>query len=379
VVGSLGEAQSILLETPDEASNDIQILGWSDKAMVNLLRPSTEIDHSSNPEAFSTWDPEGSSLPLNATGIIPSLDSATGGGGEALAQTLTSRGRTTNHEVNDADVTARHTSTPLTSNLPREASLFDPAASLLSLGPEPEPQPRTVTDGEWLQRLVKINVRLFNHTNQALNQTLLPGDIDHCIPIANAFDETIVLSLQFLQTMRELHGTSSQDLPIHTAASPAPNLDSGTTLIIYSCYVRVLQLFIDRLGAIRGTINAATTAYSAQHSNDGSPPVASSVPPLVLPTLEACSCSLEKFPILRIRMTLEVIEEILDVMSALLLPIVRVSGGRAQQEEERAMPWRGQSLLPEVSQQALLAREEKVYQIIRGIRRELKTSRRALM
>jgi len=63
---------------------------------------------------------------------------------------------------------------------------------------------------------------------------------------------------------------------------------------------------------------------------------------------------------------MELVEEILDVMSALLGPILRGPGDGGQRGEE-------------VSQQALLTREEAAYQIIRDIRRELKNSRRSMI
>jgi hypothetical protein len=259
--------------------------------------------------------------------------------------------------------------------------------------PSQEHQLRTnQTDGQWLQKLVEINVQLFNHANQAMNGTLPPTnnssytratDASSSDAIqksaGNSFDETLMLSLRFLAALRKLHGTSSRDLPIHTTGSPGPSLDAGTTLIIYSCYIRVLDLIIDRLSVIRGALNAATTAFSSRSSSAGSSLVSSSVPPLALPTLAACSCTLEDFPILRLRMTLELVEEILDVMSVLLLSVLRGASGGQQREDEQAMPWRPQSMMPEISQQALLAREETAYQIIRDIRREVKTKRRAMM
>lgn len=210
-----------------------------------------------------------------------------------------------------------------------------------------------------------------------------------------------MLSLHFLQALRKLHSTSSaRNLPVaHITAAWAkapPILDPGTTLIIYSCYIRVLELFIDRLQAIQDTL------FPAASGGASSPSPAL----LTLPTLAACSCSMDEYPVLKLRMTLELIEEILDVMSGLLLPIIRgpATKGSAgagagagssadgvlwrenedEDEAQRAMPWRGvrrlrqPSQVPQISQQAqaLLTREETAYQIIRDIRRDLKASRR---
>jgi hypothetical protein len=65
-------------------------------------------------------------------------------------------------------------------------------------------------------------------------------------------------------------------------------------------------------------------------------------------------------------MTMELADEILDVMSALLGPILRGAGDGGQRGEE-------------VSQQALLTREEAAYQVIKDLRREIKSSRRSMI
>lgn len=266
-----------------------------------------------------------------------------------------------------------------------------------------QPRSTTQTDGQWLQKLVEINVRLFNHANQVtVDQKQSPppvSSINAQTPSApNEFDETVVLSLHFLQALRKLHSaSSSRELPVaHITAAWAkapPILDPGTTLIIYSCYIRVLELFIDRLQAIRDKLVPAASETSS--ASPYSPAL------LTLPTLAACSCSMDEYPVLKLRMTLELVEEILDVMGGLLLPIIRgpATKGSArgsgvgdglwrddedEDGEQRAMPWRRvgrhrqPSQVPQVSQQAqaLLTREETAYQIIRAIRRDLKASRR---
>ncbi|KAK0726901.1 hypothetical protein B0T26DRAFT_747292 [Lasiosphaeria miniovina] len=175
-------------------------------------------------------------------------------------------------------------------------------------------------DGEWLQKLAEINIKLFNHANQNPNQDLPlnKGSDNSGQPATiNEFDRTIVLSVHFLKALRKLHGTSSRDLPMHTAAATPPALDAGTALIIYSCYIRVTELFIDRLRAIQGAFSAATAAASQSNR--------SAVPPLCLPTITAMTCSLDDFPVLQLRMALELVEETLDVMGALLVGIMSVA------------------------------------------------------
>lgn len=259
-----------------------------------------------------------------------------------------------------SSVDSSHTSGTLTSHA-------SPAVPTTSQGQEQSPGK---ADGEWLQKLAEINIKLFNHANQTPNQDLPlnKGSNNSDQPAAiNEFDRTIVLSVHFLKALRKLHGTSSRDLPMHTAARTPPALDAGTALIIYSCYIRVTELFIDRLRTIQGTLSAATAAASQSNRR--------AVPPLCLPTITAMTCSLDDFPVLQLRMTLELVEETLDVMGALLAGIMRGS------DSEQDAPGRvaAQSLVPEVSQQALLAREETAYRIIREIRQELKASRRRAM
>lgn len=68
-------------------------------------------------------------------------------------------------------------------------------------------------------------------------------------------------------------------------------------LIIYSCCIRVLDLFIERMVAIRDTLNAATAVAgsgsgSGGSSNTGSPvAISPTVPQLEIPTIEAWNTS----------------------------------------------------------------------------------------
>ena len=52
---------------------------------------------------------------------------------------------------------------------------------------------RRQTGGKWLQRLVEVNVQLFMHANQ--------HKIQEANVIRNNFDETLILSLQFVQAL----------------------------------------------------------------------------------------------------------------------------------------------------------------------------------
>ncbi|KAH8900393.1 hypothetical protein GQ53DRAFT_801047 [Thozetella sp. PMI_491] len=266
-------------------------------------------------------------------------------------------------------------------------------AAAYDTGQGPQGQSRLKrSTAHWLQDLVAINVQLFEHANSAMNDTPAPAptDIptnDDCIAtsgipgfcrVKRGFDQTVTLAVKFVQALRELHGTSSSDLPGQGFAGGPPNLDPGTTLIIYSCYVRVLELITARLGAIQQTFDAAMAASPPWGGILGSD-TTSKVPELPLLTLRVCFSSLEGYPILKLRLTLEVVEEVLDVLNMLMMPVMQKPYSQQRWEDEQTMPWQEQSSIPDVSHKALLSREETAYQMIRDIRRSLKTRRVALM
>lgn len=68
-----------------------------------------------------------------------------------------------------------------------------------------------------------------------------------------------------------------------------------------------------------------------------------------------------------VAVTLELIEEVLEVTSALVTPIVHGMGNESQPSQS--------SLLPVVSPEALSTREQAAYRIIREIRTELRRHR----
>ncbi|KAK8137263.1 hypothetical protein PG984_005203 [Apiospora sp. TS-2023a] len=230
---------------------------------------------------------------------------------------------------------------------------------------------KRTADGEWLQKLVQVNVRLFAHANKGKL-----GDKDAPTK-GNSFDQTIKISLQFIQALRHLQGSSSRDLPARSrTASPLLVVDPGTMLIVYSCYVRIIEMLIDRLHGVQAALKAGTAAAAAiptATSQNGNTAPLSDFSALELPTISVCTCTLEDYPILRLRLTLELVEEKLDVMSALLHSMHSTDSG---QEHGPAAPTGQNRTTTELPQQALLARGEFAYQILRDIRHELKTKRR---
>lgn len=70
-------------------------------------------------------------------------------------------------------------------------------------------------------------------------------------------------------------------------------------------------------------------------------------------------------------MTLELVEEVLEVTSALVTPIVHGIGNQSHSAQS--------SLMPVVSPQALSSREQAAYRIIKEIRVELRRHRRIMV
>lgn len=166
-------------------------------------------------------------------------------------------------------------------------------------------------DGLWLQRLVEINMQLFDHANRAQAGACDSGPVSdptadneassstiHRPPGFNSFDETIVLSFYLVRALHSLYDPESLRMDQDTSlpVGPPPSLDSGTMLIIFSCYVRMLDLFMDRLGGLRSALNTnpGPSPPSTPHSGPGGAG-------LLLPTLVACGCPLEGYQVLRLR------------------------------------------------------------------------------
>lgn len=97
-----------------------------------------------------------------------------------------------------------------------------------------------------------------------------------------SFDETFLLSqLLLLRVLCDLYSQGSRN----TSQS-----DADSTLIITSCYVRVLELFMGGLGAIKGSLAGMTTVSSPSPSARDTLVGLQST---ALPTLTASSCSLD--------------------------------------------------------------------------------------
>lgn len=188
-------------------------------------------------------------------------------------------------------------------------------------------------DGQWLQRLVEINMQLFDHANQAKSKDGNSDPVSDSTrdneastirrpPGFNSFDETIVLSFYLVKALHSQYTPESlrMDEKSSLPVGPPPKLDSGTMLIIFSCYVRVLDLFMDRLGALRSALSADAAPPPATSSSRAATATPSFLPPngsspnstagpgsgpdgaaLLLPTLVACGCPLEGYPVLRLR------------------------------------------------------------------------------
>ncbi|KAI1170325.1 hypothetical protein F4777DRAFT_124931 [Nemania sp. FL0916] len=239
----------------------------------------------------------------------------------------------------------------------------------------------------WLQTLVEINVHLFRLASNKDNQVDASPDADsssssNMSPFGNGFDEILLLAQRLLRALCALYGRTPLDRDargiglLEKSWVPRTNLDTGSTLIILSCHVRLIELLMDRLvkimDIISGTkgplISYPTTAHSADN-NERPIPLG---PALPLPTLTAFTCSLDDFPILKLRITLELIEHTLDMLRRALAPLVSHS---VRGTTTRHSQGDSTGKMSDFSEKLLSARDEAAYELIANIRKKLNISR----
>ncbi|KAI0195494.1 hypothetical protein F4808DRAFT_464194 [Astrocystis sublimbata] len=226
----------------------------------------------------------------------------------------------------------------------------------------------------WLQTLVEINVQLFSLASNKDDQVDSPDGDGHIGPPGNGFDKILLLAQRLLRTLCALYGSAQPDrdtrgiVHLRKPWVPQTNLDTGSTLIIMSCHVRWIELLMDRLVRImdimsetKGLISHQAHATAAQSANTAS-----------RPTLTAFTCSLDAFPILRLRITLELIEHTVDMLRRALVPLV----SHSSQSIGHHNLGDGPGKMPDVSEKLLLARDEEVYELIADIRKKLSIARR---
>lgn len=122
-------------------------------------------------------------------------------------------------------------------------------------------------------------------------------------------------------------------------------LDSGSVLIILSCYIRVIELFSELLLGIKYLMtksekNSTTKPFSwfiSSNSNSNNTLPDRRLLHQIkyhLPTLTLGSTSVDLYPHMRVAILLELVEQILQTVSSLLDPLVRGRGGQQQQQQQ---------------------------------------------
>ncbi|KAK3370639.1 hypothetical protein B0H63DRAFT_454793 [Podospora didyma] len=166
------------------------------------------------------------------------------------------------------------------------------------------------------------------------------------------------LSLLILGAASSAVKSADTAIPYTSTASPRPEVTNPTSGNVNNESNETLVLPLLFVEASENYMAPAAEICQPTRRPRYRPPA---VPPFPLPTITACSCSLEDYLILRLRMTLELMDKALDVMSALFTFIVSrpsdVSGVDGRDDGQHSSS--SQGLMTEVSQQALLAREEE--------------------
>ncbi|KAI1735343.1 hypothetical protein F4680DRAFT_307762 [Xylaria scruposa] len=256
---------------------------------------------------------------------------------------------------------------------------------------------------QWLQTIVEINVQLFdlatNSTSTSENSTsrssadVMNSSADSTTSSVdrhqsqghgasrNSFDGILLLAQRLLRALCGLYSAVYCDRDpdsstLGTRWVPPLSLDAGSTLIIMSCYIRLVELLMGKLVVIRdilGEIRGLASSPSGPAGSTSSSASASSLSSLPLPTLSAFTCSLDAFPVLRLRITLELIEHTLDMLRRALVPLVTQCTATSSGSRHNG----GAGTMTDVSEKLVLARDEAACELIRDIRRRMRITRRA--
>ncbi|USP82851.1 hypothetical protein yc1106_10125 [Curvularia clavata] len=248
-----------------------------------------------------------------------------------------------------------------------------------NLGLLAETTGESIENGQWLSTLAELNVKLFSHAKSMREHACVPDQGAQSLYASSAMlDDALGLFLQFVGLLRHrtvasrtpsssssIDGSSTSTSASNGFGSDAASLsiaaDHGSVLMMLSCYIRILETCTKILTAIKA---ALATGFSSH---------ARSVPVL---RLSIGSNALE-YPLIRLRVIMELIESLLDSMRACLAPNTEASSGRPQQFDQlMKAPWdrctfRQQPQLPEQANPCHL-QEEKVFDLIRTIRIDLK-------
>jgi hypothetical protein len=227
----------------------------------------------------------------------------------------------------------------------------------------------TTDKPDWLVQIFEINGELYQQARvvpqfiREAKENSLSG-LPAVGGVGGAFDQVIRLSMRLVDILQELNqgldinkkkhsmnndddddnddNNNSNGFNSHTNASPENyfpagdtstanttyGLDSGSLLIILSCYIRIIELFSKLLLGIKylmtkseknsNTLPDRRLLHQIKHH---------------LPTLILGSTSVDLYPHMRIAILLELVEQILQTVSSLLDPLVRGRGGQQHQQQ----------------------------------------------
>lgn len=259
---------------------------------------------------------------------------------------------------------------------PTTAMLPQPNLELLD-----EMTTESMENGKWLSTLAELNVKLFSHAKSMRAHACTPDKGAKSLYASSAMlDDALGLFLQFIGLLQHrtvvsrapslsssidgssTNTTSSNGFGSDTASSSIA-ADHGSVLMMLSCYIRILETCTKILTAIKA---ALATGFS---------PNAGSVPVL---RLSIGSNALEnQYPLIRLRVIIELIESLLDSMRAYLAPDTEVSSGGPQQFEQLVKgswdrcTFRQQSQLTQQANPCHI-QEEKAFELIRSVRIDLR-------
>ena len=258
-------------------------------------------------------------------------------------------------------------STPVTATVTIAASNLEvPAPS-----PEGEKEPvYDQFDPQWLSKVAGLNIKLYTHASKVSSSgcsSRIARDES-----GEAFDKAFALSLELIDTLRETQQSGSGTLadepadPSRTAKSPSAysdasarplSVDSGTALLVLSCYVRILEMY----AALLSQLKASATSPCRTRGN------------IHVPALTVGSCSLQSYPSLQTMMILDLVEKLVDRISSLLTAITTFPGGRRRLTGDFLMDRRDGG---GVFQQVLAVREDRVFKLIGEVRERIDMERR---
>ncbi|XP_014554302.1 hypothetical protein COCVIDRAFT_105340 [Bipolaris victoriae FI3] len=239
----------------------------------------------------------------------------------------------------------------------------------------------SMENGKWLSTLAELNVKLFSHAKLMRAHACTPDQGAQSLYASSAMlDDALGLFLQFIGLLQHRTvvshtpslsssidgsstGTTSSNGFGSDTASSSIAADHGSVLMMLSCYIRILETCTKILTAIKA---ALSTGFS------------SNARPVPVLRLSIGSNALEnQYPLIRLRVIIELIESLLDSMRAYLAPNTEVnSGGQKQFEELAKASWdrctfRQQSQLTQQANPCYL-QEDKAFELIRTIRIDLR-------